>query len=103
MLVAWLGCLVQPGELPELQDALRDALGLTCPVAILGCAETLPTPGSEMETGGRVDLFFRVHRKDVARVAIKKLGIEGMRWGMDMDEELYSGGARDAVLAARSL
>lgn len=100
--LVWEGCVVESHEAGEAADALTKALELRHPVHMMGCTETLPNPGdSAEESGGRVDLFFAIADEDVPRAAVLRTRIQGMRWAMDVDPDIYHGPAKRVVAAAR--
>ena len=64
-----------------LQKAMRDRFGIKHELVIVGTVETLPGEGGR---GGRSDLFWLVHKDDVARFSnIKRLRM-GIRWWEDI-------------------
>ncbi len=76
----WHGTVVGESEIQNFENWLMEEFG----VRGIYCEEviTLPTPGEE-GTGGRNDLFFRVHNEDVGKFAIPRLAF-GIRWWEDV-------------------
>jgi hypothetical protein len=86
----WPGTVVGEGNKKDFEDWAQEEFG----VRVMYCEEieTLPTPGVE-GTGGRNDLFFRVHTEDIGKFAVPRLAI-GIRWWEDVlgngDSVLYT-------------
>lgn len=76
----WEGTLVGKEEVENFEKWLQDEFGVRgkyCEEV-----ETLPTPNEE-GTGGRNDLFFRVHDEDIQKFAVPRL-VVGIRWWEDV-------------------
>lgn len=85
----WHGTIVGKSCAKDFENWLKEEFnvrGVYCEEVL-----TLPTPGEE-GTGGRNDLFFRVHDEDVMKFAVPRLQI-GIRWWEDVlnngNEVLY--------------
>jgi hypothetical protein len=85
----WEGTVVGADEVANFEGWLQSEFGVRAKY----CDEvlTLPTPGEE-GTGGRSDLFFRVHDEDVMKFAVPRL-VVGIKWWEDVlgngNGELY--------------
>jgi hypothetical protein len=85
----WEGTVVGADEVKTFEDWVQSEFGVRAKYSeeVL----TLPTPGEE-GTGGRSDLFFRVHDEDVMKFAVPRLMV-GIKWWEDVlgngNEELY--------------
>jgi len=79
-LCVWPGTVVGANEIENFEQWLKDEFGVRGKY----CEEvlTLPTEGVE-GTGGRNDLFFRVHDEDVMKFAVKRL-VFGISWWEDV-------------------
>lgn len=96
VVMAWLGTIVESSEEQEVEDALIQVLGLTTPPRVLGCVETLPTPGVA-GTGGRIDLVFAIDPADVGTAAVRRLQTSDIKWMEDCDATIYDITVRDAL------
>ena len=76
----WEGTIVGKEEIQNFEKWISDEFG----VRVKYCEEvnTLPTPDEE-GTGGRNDLFFRIHDEDVTKFAVPRL-LVGIRWWEDV-------------------
>jgi len=85
----WEGTVVGADEVKTFEDWVQSEFGVRAKYSeeVL----TLPTPGEE-GTGGRSDLFFRVHDEDVMKFAVPRLMV-GIKWWEDVlgngNGELY--------------
>ena len=88
----WEGTVVGANEVGSFENWVQLEFGVRAKYSeeVL----TLPTPGEE-GTGGRNDLFFRIHDEDVQKFSIARL-VYGIRWWEDVlgngNEELYPQG-----------
>jgi len=88
-LCVWEGTVVGANEVGSFENWVQLEFGVRAKYSeeVL----TLPTPGEE-GTGGRNDLFFRVHDEDVQKFAIARF-VYGIRWWEDVlkngNEVLY--------------
>jgi hypothetical protein len=88
----WEGTVVGADDIKTFEDWVQDVWKVRAKY----CEEvlTLPTPGVE-GTGGRNDLFFRIHDEDIQKFAVPRISI-GVRWWEDVlgngNEELYPQG-----------
>jgi hypothetical protein len=96
VIMAWLGTIVKSSEEHAAGDALIQILGLTTPPRVLGCVETLPTPGVT-GSGGRIDLVFAIDPADVGTAAIRRLRTDDIKWMEDCDATIYDISIRDAL------
>ena len=80
-LCVWPGTIVGSDKIEEFEKFMADNFRGT---RVKYCEEvlTLPTP-NEPGTGGRTDLFFKVHDEDVGQFAIPRL-VFGIRWWEDV-------------------
>lgn len=97
VVMVWQGTVVETSERQDATEALQSILGLTRPPHVLGCVETLPTPGDEEGTGGRVDLLFAIESDDVMVAAVKRLATDDIKWLADADSSLYAADVRAAL------
>jgi hypothetical protein len=85
----WEGTVVGADEVKTFEDWVQSEFGVRAKY----CDEvlTLPTPGEE-GTGGRSDLFFRIHDEDIQKFSVPRLMV-GIRWWEDVlgngNGELY--------------
>jgi hypothetical protein len=79
-LCVWEGTVVGVEEIENFEGWLQLEFGVRAKY----CEEvlTLPTEGVE-DTGGRNDLFFRIHDEDVMKFALPRLTI-GIKWWEDV-------------------
>lgn len=77
-LVVWPGTILEPGDIETLTDIIKKEFDVR--IKFEGEEKTLP---DETGPGGRNDVFFRIHKDDVGKFAIPKLGI-GARWWEDI-------------------
>lgn len=90
--VVWPGTLVGQSNVADFEKFILDELGTR--VEYLEEVVTYPDMddnGQPVEgTGGRNDLFFAVHKEDIAKFAVPRLAY-GMRW----IEDVYGNGHGD--------
>ena len=85
----WEGTVVGANEVGSFENWVQLEFGVRAKYSeeVL----TLPTPGEE-GTGGRNDLFFRIHDEDIQKFAVPRISI-GVRWWEDVlgngNGELY--------------
>lgn len=79
-LCVWEGTVVGADEIKNFERWVRDEFGVRA--IYVEEVLTLPTEG-EPGTGGRNDLFFRIHDEDIKKFAIPRLGY-GIRWWEDV-------------------
>jgi hypothetical protein len=79
-----LPATLPPDNVNEFEEFFKENFGVK---------DTLPDPGKEYTTGGRSDLLFYIHDKDVGKFAVPRLRM-GVRWWEDVfyndQEYLYS-------------
>ena len=80
-LCVWEGTIVGADEVANFENWLQSEFGVRG--KYVEEIKTLPTPGEEETTGGRNDLFFRVHNDDIEKFAVKRLAF-GIRWWEDV-------------------
>ena len=76
----WEGTVVGKEEVKNFEEWIQNEFGVRAKYCEE--VETLPTPGEE-GTGGRNDLFFRVHNDDVQKFSVPRL-LVGIRWWEDV-------------------
>ena len=76
----WPATLIGKSNIKEFEKWLKQEFGVRAKYCEE--VETLPTTG-EPETGGRNDVFFRVHQDDIPKFAVPRLQI-GIRWLEDV-------------------
>jgi len=79
-LCVWEGTIVGEENIRDFEEFFQNEMD--CLVYYVEEVKTLPTPG-EPDTGGRNDVFFYVHHKDVSKFAIPRLRL-GIRWWEDV-------------------
>jgi hypothetical protein len=79
-LCVWEGTVVGADEVANFEGWLQSEFGVRA--KYVEEVLTLPTEG-EPETGGRNDLFFRVHDEDVMKFAVPRLMV-GIKWWEDV-------------------
>jgi len=79
-LCVWEGTIVGADEVANFEGWLQSEFGVRA--KYVDEVLTLPTPG-EQGTGGRNDVFFRVHDEDVMKFAVPRLTI-GIKWWEDV-------------------
>lgn len=99
--MVWTGTVVESHEEAAAADALVTLLNLKNLPRILGCTETLPTPGApEGTSGGRVDLIFAIDQADAQVAAARRLGFSDLKWACDVDADIYDAEVRLLMNAA---
>ena len=88
ILMVWQGTIVEKEEKEDAAKALTEILHLKNVPCILGCVETLPTPG-ENDTGGRIDLVFAIQSSDAPTAAVHRLRTVDIKWFEDAQKDLY--------------
>lgn len=76
----WPATIIGKSNIKEFEKWLKQEFGVRAKYCEE--VETLPTPG-EPDTGGRNDVFFRVHQDDIPKFAVARLQI-GIRWWEDV-------------------
>ena len=89
--VVWPGTVVGAAEVTNFENFILEELGTRCKYL----EEILTAPDMKNgypveDTGGRNDLFFSVHKDDIAKFAVPRLAY-GMRW----IEDVYGNGGGD--------
>lgn len=73
--------ILEPKEYSLFENDIVDLFGLKHPIRIIGNIKTLRGAGGP---GGRIDLFFIVHKHDVIKMANIKRIQHGIRWWEDV-------------------
>lgn len=70
-------------KMKKFKMMVRFMFGLQHDICWIGIVETSKTPGI-LNSGGRLDLFFRVHNDDFSRMCIARRIDTGFRWFFDV-------------------
>jgi hypothetical protein len=79
-LCVWPGTIVGKDQIKDFENFMLENVGVR--VKYMEEVKTLPTPGEE-GTGGRNDVFFYIHDKDISKFALPRLSM-GIRWWEDV-------------------
>lgn len=86
-----LPATLPPDDVNEFEEFFKENFGVK--VKFAEQTYTLPDPGKGDTTGGRSDLLFYIHDKDVGKFAVPRLRM-GVRWWEDIfynnQEYLYN-------------
>lgn len=99
VLTVWPGTVLEDDQHTDFLLFLKDSLRLEFPARVIGSVDTLPGQGGP---GGRTDLLFTIHAKDIPRCAMRRLQF-GMRWWCDVkaqDSKIYPRDLLDAYAGA---
>jgi hypothetical protein len=70
-------------KMKKFKMMIRFMFGLRHDIRWIGIVETSKTPG-DPDSGGRLDVFFRVHNDDFSRMGIARRIDTGFRWFFDV-------------------